>query len=325
MFALSDKVKFIERVFGKGDVTRNLTNIQVTCPICLQQSQKWSQKRKLAVRLSDDLVHCWVCGYSSRNLVPLLRKFGSHDDLSFYVEKSGSSLTFQKPAEDESIPLKLPEGFRLIAPLIGRGDRDVVRAMRYLKERGLTASDTWYYKFGVAPTLPDRVIMPSFDELGGLNFWTARSIIDAHPKYIDPPKECVRKNEIIFNEINLDWKKELVIVEGPFDLTKCPTNTTALRGNQLSEESRLLIQIVIHETPCVVMLDDDATDRAGKIVRTLTSYGVTAKRANLGEFHDPGEMTKKQVADCVKAARELQWEDHLSDKLSKLDRLHLSF
>ena len=33
-----------------------------------------------------------------------------------------------------------------------------------------------------------------------------------------------------------DWKKELTLVEGPFDLFKCDTNATCLLGSHFTEE-----------------------------------------------------------------------------------------
>ena len=66
----------------------------------------------------------------------------------------------------------------------------------------------------VLPQLRRRVIIPSFDSEGFLNYFTARAIDESTRKYVNPK---VKRTDIIFNELNVDWKKELVIVEGPFD------------------------------------------------------------------------------------------------------------
>lgn len=256
-------------------------------------------------------------------MLHILKRFASPDDFAFYVEKAKSYLgrvSSSDESETKHEDLVLPSNFRLIARELTdkRVDSDINYAWKYLAKRGLTRADMWYYKFGISSELPGRVIMPSFDREGKLNFWTARSIFDVKPKYVDPPRENVRKNEIIFNEMNIDWQSELVIVEGPFDMVKCPTNATALRGNQLSEKSRLLTEITLNSTPCVVFLDDDATDRANNITKLLTMYGIHVRRASTGKFHDPGEMSCDDVALAIKNAHEVSWEDRIRDRFSKL-------
>ena len=44
--------------------------------------------------------------------------------------------------------------------------------------------------------------------------------------------------------INIDWSKELALVEGAFDLVKSNENSTCLLGSKLSEKSRLFLQII---------------------------------------------------------------------------------
>lgn len=315
MFTISEKISFIESAFGKGNTANNLTNIEVRCPIC--DGQKPTNKKKLAIRLADDVTHCWVCGFSSRSLLPLLKRFGTQEELQQYKEKFATiKLGTQQPEEKEV--LRLPEGFRLLA-LCPENDRDARDVKNYLYDRGLSERDLWYFKFGVSNALFRRVIMPSFDSMGSLNFFTARAIdSEKKPKYIDPAKEIVLKTEIIFNEINIDWTKEIVIVEGPFDMTKCPDNSTCLQGNQLSESTALFNEIIYHDVPVCLMLDDDAKLRSSKIAKHLSKYGIRVRCASLGSFHDPGEMTKQQVMSCIASAKNWEWEDHIREKFNSI-------
>lgn len=320
MFTISEKIAFIQSVFGSGEVARNCSNIEVTCPICA--SQKQTTKKKLAIRLSDDVTHCWVCGFSSRSLLPLLKRFFSVDDLARYKAKFVSNRSIQRDSDtSEKQKLKLPSDFVFLAAVIKSKDPSVRKAIRYLYDRGLTERDLWYYKFGVsAVEQPGRVIMPSFDGHGALNFYTARAIDGrVKPKYINPPKEAVAKTEIIFNEINIDWTSELTIVEGPYDLTRCPDNSVPLQGDQLSEDSQLFNEIIYHETPCVVMLDDDAKLRSSQIAKKLVSYNIAVRVAALPDgFHDPGEMTRDQVLERIANAVPWAWEGHIREKFASI-------
>ena len=85
------------------------------------------------------------------------------------------------------------------------------------------------------------MILPSFDCNGNLNYYTARSIdTDIKMKYMNSK---VSKTEIIFNEINLNWQKEITLVEGPFDMVKCDDNSTCLLGSHLPVNSLLFQKI----------------------------------------------------------------------------------
>lgn len=318
MFTVTEKIRFIEAAFGKGDVARNLSNIQVTCPICVSRDSKWRFKRKLAIRLADDVTHCWVCGFSSRSLFPLLKRFACRDDIDTYREKFASvSLTAIEAPPRE--PLRLPGDFRLLAAELDTRDPDVRSTLTYLRSRNISERDLWFFKFGYTKQHRRRAVMPSFDANGSLNFWVARAIDgEARPKYVVPGREQVDKQEIVFNDINIDWSRELVLVEGPFDLVKCPDNTIPLLGNQLSEKTLLFNKIIMHETPCVVMLDDDASLRASNICKSLYRYNVPVRKADLGGKKDPGDMSKDEVLERIASARVWNWEDHLLEKFSNI-------
>lgn len=282
------------------------------------QSSKWRTKRKLAIRLADDVTHCWVCGFSSRSLFPLLKKFGTQDQLAYYRDKFAPVRWTETEAKKET--LKLPDGYQLLAMEQDTVDPDVQAVLAYLRDkRNITERDLWYYKFGYSSSLPKRAIMPSFDAFGVPNYFTARAIDDrVWPKYIDPGKEIISKTEIIFNEINIDWKQELLIVEGPFDLAKCPPNTVPLLGNQMSEDTAIFNKIIAHDTPCVVMLDDDANYRASCVCRNLAKYDIRVRKADLGGKKDPGVMSRQEVIDRRGQAKQWEWDDHIREKMNTI-------
>ncbi len=326
MWTLGEKVSFIERCFGSGALSRDSINLSVRCPIC---DDPRPQKKKLVVRTDDDRCHCWVCGFKSRSLVPLLKKYCAPDRLIEYRSKflkEGQFADRLAPGEEPPPPpLTLPKTFRLIATSLQHRDPDAFAAAHYLFNRGLNIDDFWYFKFGVAhddSRYNNRVIFPSFDVDGRLNYITARAWDKSiGQRYANCDAD---RYAIVFNEINIDWSKSLNIVEGPFDLVKCPSNSVPLLGSELGEESELLNRIIVNETPVVLILDSEARDKSLRIARRLQSYNIKTKIADIGEHKDPGAMTKDLVVEAIGRAKVPDWEAFMRSKLMKLDRSRLS-
>jgi hypothetical protein len=295
-------------------MSRDSKNLAVSCPKC-----KNSQKKKLAIRLDDDRVHCWVCGLGGR-LISILVQYRPSLVHEYVTRFVGSNVTLLKhdPIEKQVV---LPADYRLLAPLMGSNEPTIKWAVNYLKHRGLTERDLWYFKFGVSTdtTMRRRVIMPSFDGEGILNFYTGRAIDSGtFRKYMNCDTE---KKAVIFNEINLDWSRELTLVEGPFDLTKCDENATCLLGSSFTEDSALFSMVFKHMTPIVLALDCDMVNKTWqRIARMLSNYDIPVKILDLGSFKDVGEMTKKQFLDAKASARGWDRMDALRMKINTLDR-----
>lgn len=313
MITASDTVRFVESVLGASRVYA--TNMDVKCPFCDD-----SKKRKLSIRIADHLCHCWVCGWGGP-FFRLVIKFGSQDQLNDYKTRFLPELTgrFSDAAEQksESTVLRLPHDFKMLTLQANTIDPDTRAVQWYVRSRGLNEADMWRWRLGTSNkgNLRRRVIVPSFDSQGKLNYYVARAI-DSNffgGKYAN----CeVDKIEVVFNELNIDWTQKLVIVEGPFDLMKCKMNATCLLGSSLSTRSLLFQRIIEHETPVVLMLDDEMIQKSQAIGKLLTSFGVSVSIATLGGSHDPGEMTKKGVIERVKDAEPWSWKNFLSHKIA---------
>jgi len=317
--SLSGKLKFFETVFGSGRLAANGKNFGVRCPICAPGD---ASKRKLIIRVTDDVNHCWTCGWKAHTLAPLIRKFGSSTQLlryrdEFMPEEARSRRTYDD-LEPEKKSLELPKDFQLLT-LASLGDPDVKAAWFYLKKRGVTLRDAWYFKLGISneQRWKRRVIMPSFDVDGKLNYFVARNVDehDRRPKYDNPDDD---KLPIVFNEINVDWTKKLVVCEGPFDLMKCGDNATALLGSDLNEQSRLFSQIIVHNTPVALALDADMwRTKAPRISKKLQEYDVDVTLVDVREYGDPGKMTKQQMRSAVESGTAPTWESSFLEKLAR--------
>lgn len=295
----SDKIAFLKRAFGDVHIPAH-GDASIAC---LSQKCHGSRKKKLAISLTTDKIHCWVCGLGGRLLTLLVQHRPSF--VHEYLTRFASNTKAAFDDVDEIADIQLPSGFRLLAAVVEH-DAQTRAAIKYIKNRGLTERDLWYFKFGVSTdvNMQNRVIMPSFDASGKLNFFTGRAINDTtFRKYMN---SIVKKKNVIFNELNIDWTKELTLVEGPFDMTKCDENATCLLGSSLSEDSALFAQIYKNRTPIVLALDDDMVDKSWqRIAKMLSSYEIPVRILELGEFHDVGEMTKEQFITAKASA--VQW------------------
>ena len=307
----TEKIAFIQRVLGQTSVSRDGRNVAVACPSCRD-----AEKKKLAIRLDDWQFHCWVCGEKGRTLVPLLRKHSLPEVLSFYREKFlGQVLAHtQAPGEIEDEPLALPEGFILLAEATERKDPDVRAALSYLSRRGVDLDLMWRFKLGLCSSgrFRRRIIMPSFDEHGDLNYFVARTIDSVTPKYLN----CnANKRRMIFNDISIDWDKPVTVCEGPFDLMKCDRNTTCLLGSSLSEDSLLFKKIVANETPVILALDADMQKKTQQFASTLSSYGCDVKILDLCGKKDVGEMTTSEFVSAKDSANAWKQKDYMIFKI----------
>lgn len=315
--SVTDRVNFYESVFGGGRLSSNGINFDVRCPICLPGD---AAKKKLSIRTDTSANHCWVCGWKSRTIIPLLKKHGTTEQLSRFKEMFGvvdlSSRLVTGEAE-ETQRVDLPKDFKLLT-LASVTDPDVKAAWRYVLNRGLTEKDAWYFKLGVSsdPKWYRRVIMPSFDSTGNLNYFVARAVDkERKPKYDNPH---VDHRQVIFNEINLDWTRRLTLVEGPFDMTKCPENTTALLGSDFSEQHELFNRILLNDTSVALCLDGDMWDtKTPKIVKKLQEYDVDVLVVDVRPWGDPGNMTRPEFERALAEARPLTWEENFSMRLAK--------
>lgn len=332
MIEREDSIQFIEKLLGEGEMSNGGLNISVVCPFCKLEKEEGYNKRKLVIRTDDHRVHCWVCDYKSANLMHLVRKQARTFGLGIVNEyatnflaktargksqctflllktsKAGIEL-FEDYLEDveseiEESPPELPEGFVFLAEAVMSNNITpyVRRHLDYLKkERGISSlEDLWYWKFCVAPQTDKefawRVIIPSFNEKGALNYFSGRSIRDHAFKYWN----CdISKRKVIFNEYLIDWKKPLFLVEGPFDLIKtrlATSNVVPMLGKFLGEQYQLTKKIIENKTPIIIGLDPEETKYQLKMAEFFTGFGIDVSTLEYPEWVDDlGAQTEEQV------------------------------
>lgn len=266
--------------------------LEYNCPYCAQEKGVESDgKFNLAVNYGEDLktkpfFHCWRCGNAGK-LVKLVKDFGTKDALRRYRSELKSirnsalfRLNFDNDIDELKFeePISLPKDYRKI----DYSDRYSYDAIKYLESRGLDDFFIETYDIGYVPywsqdkNMRSRIIIPSYDEYGELNYYVARDYTGwrKYRKYNNPD---VKKTLFVFNEDRVNWYEDVTLVEGVFDHMVIP-NSIPLLGKTLKKDYATFKAIVEKAKLNVnVLLDDDATADAIKIYKLLNSTKLNGR------------------------------------------------
>lgn len=180
--------------------------------------------------------------------------------------------------------------------------RSSQRPLDYLYERGITKKDIFLWKIGYCTEgrYGGRIIVPSFNNSGDLNYFIARSYVGHRMKYLNPP---ISKN-VVFNELFVDWDEPVILVEGLFDAIVAGQNAIPILGSTLREESKLFQAIVLNDSPVYLALDEDAIKKQEHMIRVFHRYDVDVKVIDTKNVEDVGSMSKEQFNIRMNSAYE---------------------
>jgi len=293
---LPEKLKLLKKALGR--CWTNEEEHQFHCPKCNHH------KLKLSVNINKGVFKCWICDYSGTKISPLIRRYAPSyyadwRQLEGEVSLDKYDTIFEEQDELQPQIIDLPENFQT---LTGKKTKVKRRALNYLYSRGFTDANILAWKIGFCDfgEYQDRVIIPSFDTQGNLNFFIARSYTGDWMKYKNPKAS----KDIIFNGLNIDWAADVVLVEGVFDAMKCK-NSIPLLGSTLRENSILFQKICERKPNVYLALDDDVKDKEFGIAKKLREYGIRVMSIDINGYSDIGEMPaeiveeRKQNADIV--------------------------
>lgn len=182
----------------------------------------------------------------------------------------------------------LPDGF---IPFRLNGDYREAPYLSYLRGRGVSDRTVGIYRMGYVDggPLAGRVVIPSFDAIGMVNFWSARSIDPKeHLRYRLP----VASKDIVSNEYMIDWSRPIYLVEGIFDEIAIGSQAISLYGKFMLP---LLAQRLVQHRPLThVCLDSDANDDAIKLMKRLVAYDVPCSMISLSG-KDPASVSRDEI------------------------------
>jgi DNA primase len=241
--------------------------ISFDCPVCAAEKglENGDGKGNLEINYSKHVYKCWSCGETLGTQGPLGRlfdKYASKSQKKVYNLIKPEEL---KQQEAKKPKFKLPEGYTTFEDSNPRFIPHI-EAYRYLQSRGITDDIIKKYKIGYTATgdFAYRIIVPSYNKEGALNYFVARSFVPKKMKYKNP---TTPKDEIIFNESLIDWDKDIHICEGAFDAFFLD-NSIVMLGKKMSE---LLFSTIYEKANgnIIICLDEDAWADALKLYHTL--------------------------------------------------------
>jgi DNA primase len=264
-----------------------------SCPFCHHA------KPKLAINVAKGAWHCWVCNASGKRLLSLFRKLScSREQIA---ELSTILQEDIKYIQSDPIVanLALPKEY---VPLYQPNNSISYRqAIRYVTARGITASDILRYQIGYCPDglYANRIIVPSFDVDGKLNYFVGRSVYEDGMKYKNPP---VSKNVIGF-ENSINWRYPIILCEGVYDAIAIKRNAIPLLGKTMPR--KLAERIVTENVNRIYLaLDADALRQTSQIAKDLMGDGREVFVVEL-DGKDPSELGFEHMSELIRSAKPL--------------------
>jgi hypothetical protein len=284
---------------------------------CKSKICRHDEKYNLAYNSKNNIFHCWKCKYSG-TAHRIAEDYGNKDDLeriSSVLPKKNYIKNNQKTKEyNELIVCQLPEGFN---PLTKKSDSKYYKsAVMYItgKKKGQRAL-SWdlikKYNIGYTENKGNRkyrIIFPSYNEYGQVNYYVGRSYYDfIKPNYMGPPKEEVARTEIIFNSKNINFDLPIILVEGVFDMIHL-YNAIPMLGKVPSEF--IVKKLKEHKSRVILCLDEDALYDSISLYNELTSYGLDVYFVEIKD--DIDEFVKKNgknaTVELLRTCRKIDFQ-----------------
>lgn len=269
----------------QGGYESGVAQYQFNCPNCREENDGIADgKYNLEINLEIGKYHCWKCE-SKGNLSYLIKKYGNRNLLKDYIDaiediKTNRYLTFgilsDTMKDDEEFYLQLPATFQKIDLSTCRKKK----VIEYLNSRRITQDIIDFYNIGYTSwdgelwNLRNRIIIPSYDLYGNLNYWVGRDFENKEgskkTKYANPK---ANKNDIVCHEDKIQWDADIVLVEGALDCIYYP-NAIPLLGKQLDEDSQLYKSLKEKANGKIfICLDSDTTLTEVKKIYNLLNNG----------------------------------------------------
>lgn len=309
-----DLLSLVEKVLGKGKKTSG-NDYAFFSPF------KSHYKPKLEIDFSINnngvnLWHCWISNQKGRSIITLFKKIKADrtyfDELYKILNTKKLSHYYQNTEKIEK-KLELPKEFVKLCNYPTLKDislkMQMSQALNYLKIRNVNRIDILRYGIGYCPNgkYSGRIIVPSYNENGILNFFVGRSIFNEDGLKYKAPNIS---GDIIGFESLINWKEPVTLVEGVFDAIAARYNAIPLFGKSISNALRE--KLLIRKPPLInIALDNDAKQDCLKLASYLIAQGLDVSMVNLNK-KDVSELgfqqfnitkknsTKTDIYDIIK-------------------------
>jgi DNA primase len=183
--------------------------------------------------------------------------------------------------------------------------------LSYLYKRGIDDSDILKYNIGYCDDglYSNRIIIPSYDVDGKLNFFVGRDFYNSKMKYRNSP---TTKNIIGF-DLFINWDEPIILCEGVFDAMAFKRNAIPLFGKTIM--SKLQKKIIEKKVKIIYLaLDNDALEAAIKISDNFISNDIEVRMIKFKE-KDPSEIGFKDLLSLIEKTNKIKFSDLIKLKL----------
>jgi len=302
--------------------------LQVNCPRCQEQEglSYPDGKYNLEINTAKRMFRCWKCDEPkfSGSLGRLIKTFGSFTDYELYKSYASVFRDYEGVEDDEKefVNVHLPEEMIYFSKM-DANNPEHFEAYNYLVgERQLSREIILKYRLGFCTTgkYGGRIIVPSFDDGGEVNYFVGRAYKKGlRQKFMNPD---VDKGRFIFNEGYINWDSTVYLVEGAFEMLSL-VNGIPMLGKDLL--ATLFYKLQETKPNVVILLDPDAFKSSIELFYKLhaiyTGNEERVKVVKLPTEDDLDELRKKEGQDAVLkalySARGLTVDDYFISKLHK--------
>ena len=300
-------VYLLDRVIGsKGRKLKKPNEYMYWSPFVVHH------KPKLQVNIVTGKWHCWVSNAGGHNLFQLFKKLNATNDQ--FTELRGIvdeiSYGYESKEVRKEGKVELPKEF---LSLVYKHPSPVYKnAMYYLSKREITYEDILKYNIGYCDQglYTNRIIIPSYDDNGQLNFFVGRDIFESKMKYRNSPTS----KDVVGFELFINWDEPIVLCEGPFDAIAVKRNAIPLFGKTiLSNLKRRIIEKKVKQV--YISLDRDAFKDSLKMVEEFMKNDIDVYFVNLPE-KDPSDLGFEKIIPLLKETEKMKFSDLMRYKLN---------
>lgn len=298
-------IGLLESVLGKSKAFPKTGDFAFFCPVCNHKNPK------LIVNAKTGKYNCFTCHppTKGKNPVTLLQKIAASNEV--ILEMKGYLGYLVKNEERVFSSVSLPKEFTSL--LDQEQSLEKRHAMAYIKSRGISESDLIKYNIGYCREgkYRNRIIVPSYNKNGTINYFIARSFEKNSFKKYDAP--VCNKTEIVGLENTINWSVPVILCEGIFDAIAIKRNAVPLFGKTIPKS--VMLKLVESQVKTVYLaLDKDALREALDYSQTLLDIGKEVYLIEL-EGKDPSDLGFEKVTELLHKARPLSFSDLLLKKM----------
>ena len=268
-------------------------------------------KPKLQVNIQTGKWHCWVSNQGGHNLYQLFKKVNAgYDDFTLLNQLLGDVSFYQKDKDKKSEVIQLPQEYKSLSD---DSDTSIIKqhAIRFLRKRGFNSEDILRYNLGYCTEgqYNNRIIIPSYDSEGRLNYFVGRDFYNSNFKYKNPPFP----KDIIGFDLYVNWSLPIILVEGVFDAMSIKGNAIPLFGKSiLPQLEKKITEKRVNSI--FIVLDGDAFNDAIQMVEKFTDNGISVNFVKL-DGQDPNDLGYHQMIQKIHEAVPMNFKTLMEMKI----------